>query len=248
MTPKIIWISIGIALASIVALIFIYPHQMVSPGNLRPAHAELQDNCFACHAPLRGASPDRCIACHKVADIGLRTTKGTPVSRRTGRPPFHQYLTSQNCMACHSDHAMPRLARKRVRTFDHAMLQPDARQRCATCHSPPVDDLHRGGDKSCAQCHGTQAWKPATFEHSRYFSLSSPHNASCATCHLGGNLRVYTCFGCHEHQKSQIEARHSREGIRDTQNCARCHRGADGEHGQGGEGDRSSGGDRERDD
>ena len=45
MTPKIIWISIGIALASIVALIFIYPHQMVSPGNLRPAHAELQDNC-----------------------------------------------------------------------------------------------------------------------------------------------------------------------------------------------------------
>ena len=51
-------------LAVLIALVFIYPHLMVSPGPVVSAHAEINTDCFACHAPLRGASSGRCIACH----------------------------------------------------------------------------------------------------------------------------------------------------------------------------------------
>ena len=63
------------------ALAFVYPHLMVSPGPLvRVGTADLATDCFACHAPWRGAAAQRCIACHAVADIGLRTTKGVALA------------------------------------------------------------------------------------------------------------------------------------------------------------------------
>lgn len=235
MTPRWIWIGVGLALAAIVALAFLYPHQMVSPGDLQPAHAGLQQNCFACHSPFRGASSDRCISCHVVAEIGRRTTKGAPISRPSQTPPFHQALVEQDCMACHTDHPRPRLTRNLVRPFDHLLLTPDIRGRCASCHSAPKDELHRGIALPCGQCHSAQAWKPATFDHSRYFSLSPPHDAACSTCHLGGNYRTYTCYGCHEHQKARTETEHREEGIGNIENCVRCHRSADDEHGERGE-------------
>ena len=104
---------------------------------------------------------------------------------------------------------------------------------CAACHTPPKDNFHRGVVPTCSQCHSTTAWKPATFDHDRYFSLRPPHDATCSTCHVGGNVQTYTCFGCHEHQKARIEARHAREGIRNIDNCVRCHRSAEGEGGEG---------------
>lgn len=235
MTPKWVWLSLGAVLAAIVAMIFVFPHQMVSPGDLQPAHAGLQQDCFACHTPFRGAAPQRCIACHAVADIGRRTTRGAPIPPTAGRPPFHQSLASQDCMACHTDHPRPRLTRALSPAFDHAQLAAPARAQCATCHSPPKDNFHRGVVQTCSQCHSVKAWKPATFDHGRYFSLAKPHNASCATCHVGGDVSRYTCFGCHEHQEARVAAQHAREGIRNIANCARCHRGAD-EPGEGEDG------------
>lgn len=90
------WILMLIAanLMVLLGLTVIYPHLMVSPGPLVPAHANLVTNCFACHAPLRGAVAERCIGCHLIADIGLRTTTGIPITRTTSRAPFHQALTS----------------------------------------------------------------------------------------------------------------------------------------------------------
>jgi hypothetical protein len=233
MTPKWVWISLGIALVAIVALVFVFPHQMVSPGNLRPAHAELQQSCFACHVPFGGATTARCVTCHTVADIGRRTTKGMTIARPGSRPPFHQSLASQDCMACHTDHPRPQLTRNLVRSFDHARLEPQARAACSTCHNAPPTDFHRGANLPCGQCHSVQGWKPATFDHSRYFNLAGPHDAACSTCHVGGNFRAFTCYGCHAHQQGQIEAEHREEGLRNIQNCVRCHRSADGEQGEG---------------
>lgn len=232
MTPRWVWIGLSTVLAAILALAFLFPHQMVSPGDLQTAHAGLQQDCFACHDAFRGAAPERCVECHAVADIGRRTTKGAPIAW-SRMPPFHEALLEQDCMACHTDHPRPRLTRNLAPAFDHALLKLDMRSRCATCHGPPKDDLHRGVTASCGQCHSTRAWKPASFEHSRYFSLAPPHDAKCSTCHVGGNYRTYTCYGCHEHQKARMEAEHLEEGIRNIQNCARCHRSADDEHGEG---------------
>jgi hypothetical protein len=46
--------------------------------------------------------------------------------------------------------------------------------------------------------------------------------------------RQYTCYGCHEHTKANIRAKHVREGIPNFTNCISCHRRAHGESGEGG--------------
>lgn len=118
------WVVLLVAvnLVGLTALVFLYPHYMVAPGPLIPAHANLETTCFACHAPLRGAVADRCITCHKVAEIGLRTTAGTPVERTTPIMPFHQDLTAQNCTACPTDQTNPALTFRTRPEFSDALL------------------------------------------------------------------------------------------------------------------------------
>jgi hypothetical protein len=55
----------------------------------------------------------------------------------------------------------------------------------------------------------------------------------CVTCHVGNDYSRYTCYGCHEHTVQNILREHRDEGIRDLDNCVRCHRSADGEGGEG---------------
>jgi hypothetical protein len=233
-----LWLIIAM-LSGVIVLTFVLPHLMIAPGPLMPAHARITTNCFACHAPFRGASSTRCTACHKVADIGIRTTTGAPVKGDGDGIAFHQLLTKTDCMACHSDHSGPQLVRASRQRFAHGLLRPEARGQCATCHRAPQTPLHAQAGSNCAACHTHAGWKPANFDHNRYFTLAGPHNASCTTCHIGGNTSRYTCFGCHEHQPDQIRARHAEEGIRNIENCVQCHRSASGE----GEERREGGGD-----
>lgn len=155
----------------LVALAFVYPHLMVSPGPLVPDHAALATDCFACHAPLRGASTDRCIACHELPDIGLRTTKGLAIKAVSAagatqlKMSFHKELTEQNCMACHSGHAGPKLTQRGRKPFLHALLRVETRDRCESCHTAPRNDMHQKLSIGCAQCHKAEAWKPASFDH-----------------------------------------------------------------------------------
>jgi hypothetical protein len=262
MKGRWLWIVIGANLLVLVALVFIYPHLMVSPGPLIPGHTALTTDCFACHTPLRGASADRCVTCHAVPDIGLKTTVGVLIQASTApgktaqRQSFHQELVEQDCMACHSDHAGPRLTRHSRRPFSHTLLREATRAQCEACHVPPVDALHRtlgasapgvagssaGASVGCAQCHTSVAWKPATFEHAKFFLLDSDHTTSCATCHPGNDVRRYTCYGCHEHTIANIRSKHAEEGVRNIENCVECHRSAHGEPerrpGRGGQGER----------
>lgn len=215
------------ALAVLLVLVFVFPRRMIAPGALMPAHTQLQDDCFACHAPLRGASAARCIACHVPTDIGIRTTKGLPLAKPAAA--FHAALQEPDCTACHSDHAASLLSGRHPKSFDHGLLKPATASACATCHARPANALHRGVGDNCALCHRTSGWKPANFAHDRYFALDRDHNAACTTCHIGSVFTRYTCYGCHEHQPAQIAAEHREEGIRDVADCARCHRSAQAE-------------------
>ena len=246
MKGRWLWLVIGANLLVLLALAFVYPHLMVSPGPLVPGHRALATDCFACHAPWRGATAERCIACHAVPDIGLRSTKGVPITAsQTGRSTamkrsFHQELIEQDCMACHSDHTGPRLTERGGKRFSHQLLRADVRERCEACHKPPADSLHRQVTGNCAQCHRQDGWKPATFAHDKLFLLDSDHNASCVTCHAGSDYKRYTCYGCHEHQPDKIRRKHEKEGIRDFENCVKCHRSAEEKEGrEGGHGNRA---------
>ena len=123
-------ILISVNLAVLLALAFIYPQPMVSPGALVAAHAGLSEDCFACHAPFRGAAAERCVACHAIPDIGLRTTKGVPIAKPAVKVSFHQELIAQDCMTCHSDHQGRKLTLRSRQMFSHALLRPATRDRC----------------------------------------------------------------------------------------------------------------------
>ena len=231
MTRRWVWILVSLNLALLVALAFIYPHLMVSPGALTAGHSEITTDCFACHAPLRGASATRCIACHALPDVGLRSTKGKLIVHKTLKVSFHQDLTEQNCMACHSDHVGAKLLQKSRKPFSHELLRIAVREQCQTCHRAPTDKLHGKITDNCSKCHQQSGWKPATFEHEKSFVLDKDHNVECATCHVNSDYSRYTCYGCHEHTVQNVLQEHRDEDIRDLDNCVRCHRSADGEGG-----------------
>lgn len=208
---------------ALIALAFLYPHLMVGPGALAAGHADLATDCFACHAPFRGASAERCIACHAIADIGA--TRGSAPANPGAA--FHRDLLSRDCMACHTDHAAPRLAAGW--SFAHALLAPTTAAQCVSCHAPPKVASHRDLGTACATCHQTSGWKPASFDHDKYFVLDRHHNTTCVTCHTVPDRHRTTCFGCHEHQPEKIRQEHLEHGIRDVTNCVACHRSASGD-------------------
>jgi Class III cytochrome C family len=220
----VLWTVIVLNLVALVALVFVYPHLMVSPGPLVKGHAELATDCFACHAPWRGAASGRCTECHAVAEVGLKTTKGVTIAAATIKGSFHQQLTEQDCMACHSDHLGPKLTKRSRKPFSHDLLKVAVRDTCSSCHAAPKDTVHRALQAECSSCHGSKAWKPATLDHSKYFVLDRDHQTTCQTCHKNNDFSQYTCYGCHEHSQAKIRAEHVKEGIQDFANCVECHR------------------------
>jgi hypothetical protein len=230
-----LWILIVTNLLVLVALTFIYPQLMVSPGPLVPAHENLATDCFACHSPLRGASAELCIVCHTLTDIGIRSTKGvaikalSAISSRKMKMSFHQELTEQNCMACHSDHVGPKLTQINRKRFSHGLLRAEMRTNCNSCHAAPSNEMHRNLSISCAKCHKADAWKPASFDHA---SLPSNELDKCEKCHKAPtnaqHRRVLgNCIKCHSIKAwKPATFKHDKFFVLDgdhNASCATCH-------------------------
>ncbi len=234
------WVLVLITanLVGLGVLIVLWPNFMIGPGPLAPAHVELAGDCFACHLPFRGAAAQDCRNCHAITTIGLLTTKGGKLTSPGPKIAFHQQLNTQNCLLCHTGHEGSARALGHRQSFSHTLLLPAAGAKCETCHASPDTTIHRGVGTNCGQCHRQDGWKPADFDHTRFFLLEGPHAAPCATCHINSDTSRYTCFGCHEHQPDAIRVQHVREGIPDFANCAQCHRSTRGEHGERRSGER----------
>ncbi len=229
------WLLIVIAanLVVLVALAFVYPHLMVSPGPLVRGHAELATDCFACHAPWRGAVSDRCVACHALADIGLRTTKGVPLPQRNLKAPFHQELIEQDCVACHSDHEGRKFTQRSRKPFSHGLLRTAVRDKCEACHAAPKNDVHRDLAVSCGQCHKPEGWKPASFDHAL---LAKTALAQCAGCHRAPTDKLHkqiqdNCGQCHSTAAwKPATFEHGKFFVFDKDHdttCVTCHTGND---------------------
>jgi hypothetical protein len=102
------------------------------------------------------------------------------------------------------------------------------------CHRDDYDRTsnpnHRasGFPTTCQDCHGTDAWRPATFDHERFFPITSGRHAGipCGTCHVNPNqFSTFECIGCHEHRRSEMDDEH--DDVRGYQYaspaCYRCH-------------------------
>ncbi len=162
------------------------------------------------HEMLRPIALERCESCHAAPPSAIH------VDRRG------------NCGQCHGFNVW------KPAVFDHARLSDADQARCHSCHKAPLDSLHRQLIGNCGQCHALPHWKPATFDHDRSWPLDGAHNVSCVTCHVAGDYRRYTCYGCHDHSPDEMRAKHAEEGIQELAACVRCHRSASSE-GEGGD-------------
>jgi hypothetical protein len=199
------WILVSANLLVLVGLAFVYPAPMISPGPVGPAHAAVASACLACHAPFRGASPARCGKCHAIGDIGVRSTAGVTLEKHAEHPAFHQELTEQDCLACHTDHAGATLGPRGRQPFSHGLVRATTRDRCETCHTAPTSERHRGVGVGvgCISCHKTESWKPATMQHS---TLAKTVLERCETCHTAPTA------GSHPQVSGQCQQCHTTEG------------------------------------
>jgi Class III cytochrome C family/Cytochrome c554 and c-prime len=233
MTRRWVLAIIALNLLVLAGLVFAFPHLMVSPGALMKGHEQLATDCFACHAPWRGTVAERCVTCHALSDIGLRTSKGVPLPQKGLKTSFHQELTEQDCVACHSDHAGPKLTQRSRKPFSHDLLKVAAREQCDTCHATPRNPLHANLSVGCAQCHTTKAWKPATFEHT---ALAKAVLDNCEGCHKKPADTLHrpiqgNCAQCHSTQAwKPATFEHDRFFVLDgdhNASCDTCHTGND---------------------
>jgi hypothetical protein len=184
---------------------------------LRDAHRDVA--CAACHAGNRYAgTPSACASCHSPDDV-------------------HRGARGNDCASCHTTAAW------KTSKFDHAkearfpLTGAHAQVACQGCHKTanPKDPLpkdcagcHRADDAhatrygaACEKCHGTSAWKPATFDHTRdgHFELEGSHaKLGCNACHtavLAKQKLSADCSSCHR----TSDAHGGKLGAE----CARCH-------------------------
>jgi hypothetical protein len=184
---------------------------------LRDRHATA--TCSACHAGNRYAgTPVQCAACHAPEDV-------------------HRGARGADCASCHATTGWKTTKFDHARETGFALLGSHARVDCKGCHTSPnlKDPLprecvgchrkaepHAGrfGD-ACEKCHGVNAWKPSTFEHTRdgHFELVGAHaRLGCHACHTAVVARQKLgtdCGSCH--RADDVHA--GRLGT----DCARCH-------------------------
>ncbi len=63
-------------------------------------------------------------------------------------------------------------------------------------------------------------------EHDKNFRFDKDHPSDCKNCHTTNDFNSYTCYNCHEHSPEKIKRIHLKEGIRNTEKCAECHKGS----------------------
>jgi len=184
---------------------------------LRDRHATA--TCTACHAGNRFAgTPVQCVACHAPDDV-------------------HRGARGPDCASCHGT------AGWKTTKFDHAketgfaLAGAHAQVDCKVCHTTPnlKDPLprdcagcHRKADPhanrfgdACEKCHGTSAWKPSTFDHTRdgRLELVGRHaKLGCHACHTAVVAQQKLGTECHAcHRTNDVHS-----GKLGT-DCARCH-------------------------
>ena len=164
--------------------------------------------------PLKGShAAVPCLECHKKQEKW--SFRGIGLNCKDCHADIHQtfiqtkYYPEGNCRICHSEEGWGNV------TFYHSktgfsLTGAHAQQKCAVCHITrgpggsiaqrfkglPLEcsgchtDNHQGqfstdGRENCTNCHVTENWKPAKFDHNKTnFRLEGKHIAvPCAGCH-----------------------------------------------------------------
>jgi hypothetical protein len=212
------WILVSLSLVlGVVALVVLWRHTVLgeaatwqrqaSPGRLSKGHAFLEDNCAACHTPIKGPEAAKCITCH-ANDQSVLQRQPTA---------FHAYIGS--CRECHIEHQGTPLQRT---VMDHGALAEIGLRQLKTGKSSDGEGKRLAKKLSSwlrARNSGDREWPPHPNISRREALLN------CAACH-GTKDRHFKLFGqdcaqCHSTAKWTIpEFRHPSAK---TTDCAQCH-------------------------
>ncbi|AFK05674.1 hypothetical protein Emtol_0159 (plasmid) [Emticicia oligotrophica DSM 17448] len=203
---------------------------------LTGAHANIANNCTACHAGGRfKGTPTDCNSCHSNAYNGAAN-------------PNHAVSGfSRDCASCHTTNPGWRPA-----NFNHNNFFPltgaHTSTTCTACHiggrfkGTPTDcnSCHSnayngaanpnhtvsGFSRDCASCHTTNpGWRPANFNHNNFFPLTGAHTSTtCTACHVGGRFKgtPTDCNSCHSNAYNGA-ANPNHTNINLSRDCASCH-------------------------
>ena len=192
--------------------------RLLSPGELSLPHAELEQECSACHSNSQPKKTNAmCLECHEEVADDFATKRG-----------FHGLkpgIAKSECRLCHSEHRGRQfnIVQLSPQTFDHSftdfpLKNKHAPVRCEQCHvenkpfreAPSLcvdchreDDVHKGSQgEQCQDCHSAAGWRQARFDHSATeFPLQGRHEqVACTQCHRSSDFKQAPtqCIGCHK--------------------------------------------------
>ena len=224
----------------------------LSPGDLVEAHSELEGllNCTKCHTLGKGIAEEKCLSCHKLLNHRIKNGQGYHASFevkgkicischsdhhgrtfdiiRFDEQAFEHDLTGYplkgahaqiDCKSCHNPDF---ILNEEIRDKEFTFLGLDTE--CISCHS----DNHKGTlSPNCSECHGYEAFKPATefsHDHTNFPLIGKHKEIDCIECHRveadQGNMFQHfagilftNCSDCHD------DVHNGRFG----QKCTECH-------------------------
>jgi hypothetical protein len=225
-----------------------FDHAIASDGfDLEGAHAPL--TCESCHGPdneLLFPAPsgqDDCVACHQSDYDGQHVGSGFATTCRdchtvdTWEDAEFNHLQASGgfdlvgahalltCESCHGSDDPSR----------HELLfpAPSGQDDCVACHQSDYDGQHAGTGfaTTCLDCHTVDSWQGAVFDHDgQFFPIySGKHQgrwSDCATCHtVPGDFSSFSCFNCHEHNRTDTDRDHSEVNgyVYQSTACLSCH-------------------------
>lgn len=219
--------------------------QIISPGKLAEAHAELEGirSCTRCHRlGQAGVDRDRCLECHELLRRRIVQDEG-----------FHAGVAEDDCASCHKDHLGRGFDMLRFDTasFEHRQTgyelegaHPEAA--CRDCHRPALvvaddvrahfssaDGLARtwlGLTTSCAVCHETADPHAGQFPDrvctdchgQRTWEGAERFDHAATRYPLTGRHAAVGCSGCHADLAPGPEPRVRYTPV-DHRGCATCH-------------------------
>jgi hypothetical protein len=206
----------------------LYPHILISPGELSQGHQDIKQQCFSCHQPFGGIENDKCIACHTLADIGRDSTRVASDGMVMGEQVlFHENLDKYACTSCHTDHAGLNPAAA-TNGFAHEILPENIVNDCIACHQKPADELHQQLTNACAKCHTTTTWEQEmAFNHDM---IQLPERNNCVGCHQKPDDKLHqqltdACAKCHTTTtwEQEMAFNHDMIQLPERNNCVGCH-------------------------
>jgi hypothetical protein len=186
--------------------------------HVKPVFSNVGKRCQDCHADIHkrqlGAN---CEQCHTVRGWGVSVKE---IQQHNNRFPLTGAHAAVDCDSCHKNAANSKF--QIMSTMCYSCHAADFKGTQAPNH------VALGYSTTCDQCHGTDNWLNAKFDHNSVgFPLTGGHAVPprvCTDCHVNNNFTLTStaCISCHQKDyQGTTNPNHVTGGFSTT--CQECH-------------------------